>query len=84
VGGRHHPTALLSHQRGALGDPRVDDELARVALQLAHDRVDRHPHAGYHGLHMRVDQRGQLVAITTTERTRPDQGHERTSTRMAL
>jgi hypothetical protein len=31
VGGRHHPTALLSHQRGALGDPRVDDELARVA-----------------------------------------------------
>jgi hypothetical protein len=75
VGGGHHPPALLGHHRGAPGHPGVDDELARVALQLAHDGVDRHRDARHDRLDVGVDQRGQLLAVGPAERAHTDRGH---------
>jgi len=63
VGGGHHPPALLGDQGGPFGHPGVDDELPRVALQLAQHRVDRHRNARYDRLDVGVDQRGQLLAV---------------------
>jgi hypothetical protein len=81
VGGGHHPAALLGHQGDPLGHPRVDDELARVALQLAQDGVDRHHHAWHDGLNVGVDQGGQLLAVGAAERAHLDCGHGRPPTR---
>ena len=75
VGGGHHPPALLGDQGGPLGHPGVDDELPGVALQLAHDGVDRHRDAGHDGLDVGVDQRGELLAVGPAERAHLDLGH---------
>ena len=75
VGGGHHPAALGGHQGGPLGHPGVDDELPGVALQLAHDGVDRHRDAGHDGLDVGVDQGGELLAVGPAERAHLDLGH---------
>jgi hypothetical protein len=50
VGHRRDPAALLGDERGALPHPRVDDELARLAFQMAQYGVDRYRHARDNGL----------------------------------
>jgi hypothetical protein len=75
VRGGHHPAALLGDQRHAVADPGIDDELAGVALELAHHRVDRHRHARHDRLDVRVDQCGELLTVAAAEGTDLDRGH---------
>jgi hypothetical protein len=65
--------ALDRNERAALDHPRIDDRFARLALELVQKRVDGHRDAGNDGGHVRIHERGQLLAVGTTERA--DRGH---------
>jgi len=60
-----HPRPLNCDKGAALGDPRVNDELAGIALQLAQDRVDRHRDVRHDGGDVRIDQARDLLAVGT-------------------
>ena len=68
VGGGLDAAALLGDQRGPVADPRVGDELAGLALELAEHGVHGHRDARHHRRHVRVDQLGQLITVTAAER----------------
>jgi hypothetical protein len=64
---RRHPAALLGDERRPIDHPRVDEELAGLALELVEHGVHGHGHTGDDGLRVRVDQGGQLVAVGAAE-----------------
>ncbi len=63
----HDAPPLLRDEGEPFGDPRIDDELARLPLELVQDRVDRNGHAGHDGGDVGVDERGQLDPVVTAE-----------------
>jgi hypothetical protein len=65
--GRHHPVVLLRDQRHPLAHPRVDDVLARLALQAAQQRGDRHSDARHHRLRVCIDKLGELFPVPTAK-----------------
>jgi hypothetical protein len=65
-GGRD-PAVLLGDQGTALEDPRIDDHLVRLTLELGEDGVDGGGDAGDDGLGMTVDERRHLIAVGATE-----------------
>jgi hypothetical protein len=67
VGGGDDPLAAQRDERRAAGHPRVDDDLARLALELAEHRVDRDRPPRHDGLDVGVDERGELLAVTAPE-----------------
>ncbi|MET9022606.1 hypothetical protein ABZV93_21760 [Actinopolymorpha sp. NPDC004070] len=73
------PVVLDRDQRAALGDPRVDDQFIRLALELAQHGVGRHRHTRDHRLDVAIDQGSELVAIAAAERAHLNGRHERTS-----
>ena len=75
VGGTDDPPALLRDEGEPFGDPRIDDELARLPLELVQDRVDRHGHPGHHGGDVGVHERRQLDPVVTAEAAHLDRGH---------
>jgi hypothetical protein len=68
-------TALLRHERPPLEHPRIDDELARLPLEVAQHGVDGDGRAGDDGRRVCVDERRQLLAIGSPERTHLDRRH---------
>jgi hypothetical protein len=72
VCGRDDALPLLRDERQALAHPGIDDELAWIALQLAHDGVHRRRQPGDDGSCMGVHERRHLLAVATTERTHLD------------
>jgi hypothetical protein len=79
VGSGNHPVTLLRDQRHPLAHPRIDNELTRLALQLAEDSANRHPHAGHDGLSMRIHQIRQLLPVTAVEWPHLDGNHQQAS-----
>jgi hypothetical protein len=75
VRGARDPLAMGGDDRVPVGHPRVDDVLARFALQLAEHGVGRHGHPGQHGLYVGVDQISELVAVATAENADLDRWH---------
>ena len=75
VGGAHDRLADDRDERVPMGDPRVDDGLARLALQLAQHGVGRHGDARQHRLDVHVDQVGELVAVAAAEGADRDRWH---------
>jgi hypothetical protein len=65
---------LLRDEGAAFEDPRIDDHLARFALELGEDRVDRGGDPGDDGRGMRVDERRDLIAVGAAERA-DEYGH---------
>jgi hypothetical protein len=63
------PTVLLGDEAQPFGDPRVDDGLGWLALELSKHGVDRQYDARDHGGHVRIGKRGELVAVATLKRT---------------
>ncbi|HUB40744.1 MAG TPA: hypothetical protein VMA72_18000 [Streptosporangiaceae bacterium] len=68
VRGRRHALPLFGHQRQPFADPRVDDELAWLTLQVAEYRGDRRCRARHYRSRVGVDEPGQLVAVAAAER----------------
>jgi hypothetical protein len=58
---------LLGDQGDPLRHPRVDDGLTGLPLQMAEHGGDRYPRPRHHGRGVRVDQRGQLIAVRAAE-----------------
>jgi hypothetical protein len=77
-GRRHERGVIDGHQAATLGDPRIDDELSGLALELGQDRVDRQGDTGDDSSDVTIDQLGQLITIATLERADLD-GHGRAS-----
>jgi hypothetical protein len=70
---------LLGDQGHPLAHPRVDDELAGLALELAEHGGDRYAHAGHDRRRMRVHQPGQLIPVTAMEPAHLDRRHGQAS-----
>jgi hypothetical protein len=70
---------LLGDQGHPLAHPRIDDELARFALQLAEHGGDRHTHARHDSRGMCVHQAGQLIPVSAVELPYLDRRHEQAS-----
>ncbi len=68
-------SAPLGDQRRPLGHPRVRDDLAGLALQVAQDGVHGDGDAGDDGRDMRVDQVRELVAVGAAEGAYGERGH---------
>ena len=79
VGCRSHPATLLGDQRRTLADPRIDDELPGLALQLAEHGTDRDPHSRHHGRGVGVHQIGQLLAVTAVKGAHLNRFHQQAS-----
>jgi hypothetical protein len=79
VRGRGDTVPLLSDQGHPLAYPRIDDELARLALQLAEHGSDRHTHTRHDSRGVRVYQSGQLIPVSTVEPAYLDRRHEQAS-----
>jgi hypothetical protein len=79
VRGGHHASALLGNQRDPVPDPPDDDELAGLSLELAHETLPRHRHTPHHGCDVRIDEGGDLLAVTGQTRYRAVPDH-RTAT----
>lgn len=60
---------LLGDEAKPFRDPRVDDALVRLELELSEHGVDRKHDAGNHRGHMRIGKRGELVAVAALEWT---------------
>jgi hypothetical protein len=69
------PAVLLGDEGTSLRDPRVDDHLAGLALELAENGVDGRRHARDDGRGVAVDERGDLVAVGAAEGTDLHGGH---------
>jgi hypothetical protein len=79
VRGSGDTVPLLSDQGHPLAYPRIDDELARLALQLAEHGGDRHTHARHDRRGVRVHQTGQLIPVSTVEPAYLNRRHEQAS-----
>jgi len=75
VRGRDDAVGDDRHEGRALDRPRVDDVLVGLALEAAHDGVDRHGDAGQDRLDMGIDERGDLISVGATEGTNFDRRH---------
>jgi hypothetical protein len=58
---------------------RSTDELAGLSLELAHETLHRHRHTAHHGCDVRIDEGGDLLAVTAQTRYRAVPDH-RTAT----
>jgi hypothetical protein len=67
VRGRRQSVVLRCHKRGALTDPRIDDELAGLPLKMAEHGCHRHARARDDRRGVRVDQVGQLITVAAVK-----------------
>ncbi len=65
---RDDARSLRGDQRYSLANPSIDEEFARLALQLAQQSTDRHRDIGHNCCRMRVDQRGHVIPVSSRER----------------
>ncbi len=79
LGGSVDAPVAAGDERRAIGDPRVDDELAGLALEPREHRVDGDGDPGHDGGDVGVDERRQLLPVAAPERAHLDRRHRRTS-----